>query len=111
MTKLLPQSLADYIVAAGLPVSSPHTVGLAIAYSAVAQEPRLAERYGKDNDEPGDRPGRWNGRTILVLGETYTELEEPMARLREGWFGKENTKLTKMQQAATDTRNLNRLVN
>jgi len=96
------------MLAAGLPVSSAHTVGLAVVYSAVAKEARLVEPYGKDNGDTDDRPGRWNGRTILVLGNTYTELEEPIAKLREEWFGRKNTMLTRMQQAATDTRGLSR---
>lgn len=91
-------------MAAGLPVSSADFVGLAIAYSATAAQSRTVETYGKDFSE--HRHGRWNGRCILTLGETYTELEEPIAELRPQWFGAENTKLTRMQQAATDFRNL-----
>lgn len=102
ITKLLPQHLAAPIVAAGLPVSSAHMVGLAVAYSATATEKRRVEPYGKDPDT--DRPGRWNGRTILTLGDDYTELEEPIAKLREEWFGRKNTRLTRMQQSATDFR-------
>lgn len=102
ITKLLPQNLAKPLMAAGLPVSSADFVGLAIVYSATAQQQRSVEPYGKDAAE--DVPGRWNGRTILTLGDTYTELEEPVARLRAQWFGEENTTLTRMQQKATDFR-------
>lgn len=96
-------------MAAGLPVSTAHFVGLAVVYSAVAQQTHAVEPYGKDSDET--RAGRWNGRTILTLGDTYTELEEPIAKLRPVWFGEQNTILTRKQQAATDFRDSFRLSN
>jgi hypothetical protein len=102
ITKLLPHNLAMPLMAAGLPVSSPDFVGLAVAYSATARQNRSVEPYGKDSND--DTPGPWNGRAILTLGDTYTELEEPIARLRPQWFGQENTHLTKLQQTATDFR-------
>ena len=104
ITNLLPQHLADPIIAAGLPVSSAHFVGLALVYSATAKENRRVEAYGKDKDSEIEREGRWNGRIMLTLGDKYTELEEPVATLRERWFGEENTRFTRMQQAATDFR-------
>lgn len=91
-------------MAAGLPVSSAYFVGLAVVYSAVAKQDRQVEAYGKDKGV--DTPGRWNGRTILTLGDGYTELEEPIASLRPQWFGKQNTELTRAQQIATDLRSL-----
>lgn len=91
-------------MAAGLPVSSAHHVGLAVAYSAIAKESCQVESYGKDTKEFFKMSGRWNGRTILTLGNSYTELEEPIANLRPQWFGEENTKLTRLQQTATDFR-------
>ncbi|KAA8647690.1 uncharacterized protein ATNIH1004_006384 [Aspergillus tanneri] len=103
ITALLPSHLAQPIIAAGLPVSSAEFVGLAVVYSAVATQQRLVEPYGKDKDEKTG-PSRWNGRTILTLGDRYTELEEPVASLRPEWFGKENTRLTRLQQTATDFR-------
>jgi len=102
ITKLLPRNLATPLMAAGLPVSTAEFVGLAVVYSAVARQERLTEPYGKDSNEDVD--GRWNGRTILTLGDNYTELEEPIARLRGEWFGKQNKELTRMQQTATDFR-------
>lgn len=105
ITSLLPQHLADPILAAGLPVSSAHFVGLALVYSATAQETRQVEAYGKEKDSEMERQARWNGRIILTLGDSYTEIEGPVASLRERWFGEENTRLTRMQQAATDFRN------
>ena len=102
MTKLLPPDLASPLMAAGLPVSSAHFVGLAIVYSAVARQTGRVEDYGKDT--AGTGAGRWNGRTILTLGEGYTELEEPIASLRPQWFGETNAKLTRLQQSATDFR-------
>lgn len=101
ITKLLPQELAQPLIANGLPVSSAHFVGLAIVYSAVASQQDRAEAYGKDI---GAGAGKWNGRTILTLGEDYTELEEPISRLRMEWFGATNLKLTRRQQIITDSR-------
>jgi hypothetical protein len=40
----------------------------------------------------------------LTLGDRYTELEGPIARLRREWFGEENTRDTRKQQMATDFR-------
>ena len=91
-------------------------VGLAIAYSATARQSCRVEDYGRDADRPQDSSrgddesaageGRWNGRVILTLGEEYTELEEGLARLKPVWFGEENTRLTALQQRATDFRPL-----
>ena len=89
-------------MAAGLPVSEARFVGLAVVYSAVAPQSRRVEAYGKDDGVEGR--GKWNGRTILTLGDTYTEVEEALASLRPQWFGKENTELTRAQQIATDFR-------
>ena len=95
------------LMAAGLPVSTADFVGLAVVYSAVASQKERVEDYGRDGpycsgtDAGG---GRWNGRTILTLGDEYTELEEGLSRSKEEWFGKRNSELTRMQQAATDFR-------
>ncbi|KAJ6159940.1 hypothetical protein N7497_004477 [Penicillium chrysogenum] len=102
ITKLLPMDIAGPLMAAGLPVSSAHMVGLAVVYSAVARQPRMVETYGKENML--DLESKWNGRTILTLGEHYTELEEKLADLRPVWFGWRNTDLTKKQQATADFR-------
>ncbi|TEA19205.1 Short-chain dehydrogenase/reductase ATR7 [Colletotrichum sidae] len=104
ITNLLPQHLAEPIMAAGLPVSSADFVGLAVVYSAVATQQETVELYGRDGSELAKKPCRWNGRTILTLGDKYTELEGPIASLRPQWFGAENTGLTRLQQAATDFR-------
>lgn len=104
ITALLPPYLAAPIIAAGLPVSTADFVGLAIAYSAVATQPQAVELYGKDDDELSRTPSRWHGRTILTLGDKYTELEGPLSSLRQQWFGRENTEFTRLQQAATDFR-------
>ncbi|KAI1379810.1 NAD(P)-binding protein [Hypoxylon crocopeplum] len=107
ITSLLPPSLADPIVAMGLPISEAGLVGRALLYAATARQDRRVEAYGKEADgdiwPKGDKE-RWNGRVILVLGDTYTELEEPIADLRPYWFGRENARLTRAQQAATDAR-------
>ncbi|EEQ28919.1 conserved hypothetical protein [Microsporum canis CBS 113480] len=104
ITSLLPADLAAPIIAAGLPVSTAEFVGLAVAYSSCAVQTRQVELYGRDPDELANTPGRWNGRVILTLGSRYTELEEPIARLRGEWFGEENKRDTRMQQMATDFR-------
>ncbi|KAM7212309.1 hypothetical protein V8F06_012308 [Rhypophila decipiens] len=107
ITKLLPQNLATPLMAAGLPVSSAEFVGRALVFSSTAQQKRRVEDYGKDTSGSGlGNKGAWNGRTILTLGDQYTELEEEYARLRPAWFGDENSKLTRKQQAATDFRHL-----
>jgi hypothetical protein len=104
ITKLLPADLAAPIISAGAPVSTAHHVGLAVVYSAIASQSRQVESYGCDTFDEVNRPGRWNGRVILTLGDKWTELEEPIASLRESWFGAENSRLTVFQQILTDTR-------
>lgn len=91
-------------MAQGLPVSDARFVGLALVYSAVAMQDRRVQAYGKDKDEDLSKPERWNGRVILTLGNSYTELEEPTADLRTFWMGRENVRMTRRQQAATDFR-------
>lgn len=89
-------------------MSSAAFVGRALVYSAVATQTRRVQAYGRDlAADVGavrDPRERWNGRVILTLGDTYTELEEPTADLRPFWFGPENDRLTRLQQAATDFR-------
>ena len=103
ITPLLPQAFLAPIFAANLPVSSAGSVGLALVYSATAHESRRVENYGKDQD-PGQSRARWNGRVILTMGDQYSEIEGPIADSRTIWFGAENTRLTRAQQAVTDTR-------
>jgi NAD(P)-dependent dehydrogenase (short-subunit alcohol dehydrogenase family) len=79
----------------GLPVSSARMVGAALVHSAVAKEARKVDVYGKEPLENVKLPGRWNGRVILTLGDTYTELEEKLADLRPQWFGEENAVMTR----------------
>ncbi|KAK3324435.1 hypothetical protein B0T19DRAFT_230499 [Cercophora scortea] len=103
VTKLLPGNLAAPMMAVGLPVSTAEFVGRALVYSATAQQTHRVQNYGKETPAT-DGPGRWNGRTILTLGEDYVEMEEPHAALRPFWLGWKSTELTKRQQAATDFR-------
>ncbi|KAI8953273.1 short chain dehydrogenase reductase [Xylaria longipes] len=102
LTQLLPAHLAAPILAMGLPVSTSEFVGRALVYSATATQERLVEVYGKQEETQLWTGGRWNGRVILTLGDTYTELEEAISDLRPFWFGRENLRLTRIQQAATD---------
>lgn len=105
LTGLVPPELIGPILDMGLPTSSAEFVGLAVAYSAVAHEGRQVELYGKDSDTAVvNKEDRWNGRTILTLGDKYTELEQAISDLRPQWFGKGNTESTRMQQKATDFR-------
>ncbi|KAJ3580036.1 hypothetical protein NPX13_g528 [Xylaria arbuscula] len=104
LTKLLPEHLAAPIIAMGLPVSNSEFVGLALVYSATAHQRRRVEVYGKETEKEIWTEERWNGRVILTLGDSYTEIEEPLADLRPFWFGQENLRLTRLQQAATDFR-------
>jgi NAD(P)-dependent dehydrogenase (short-subunit alcohol dehydrogenase family) len=104
ITSLLPAHLAAPIMAQGLPVSDAHFVGLALVYSAIAKQSRRVQTYGKDKEEDLWKHERWNGRVILTLGDSYTELEEPLVDLSPFWMGRENLRWTQMQQAATDFR-------
>lgn len=104
ITRLLPANLAAPIMAAGAPVSSAEHVGLALAYSAIATQEHQVEAYGRDSPGAVQSKGRWNGRTILTIGDTWTEVEEPLATLREQWLGKLQTEQTAWQQCLTDMR-------
>ncbi|KAI2601924.1 NAD(P)-binding protein [Hypoxylon sp. NC1633] len=107
ITNLLPPHLAAPIVAMGLPISNALFVGRALVYAATARQDRMVEVYGKESNGslwPRGGPERWNGRVILTLGDTYTELEGSISDLRPYWFGQENLRLTRAQQAATDFR-------
>ena len=104
LTRLLPADLAAPIMAAGAPVSTATHVGLAVVYSATAAQARQVEAYGRDKPEAVAKPGPWNGRTILTLGDRWTEVEEPTAELRSSWFGDYNTEMTTLQQKLTDMR-------
>jgi len=103
ITNQLPKDLAAPIVAAGLPVSSAEHVAQAILHCVVGVQERRVEDYGKDNADT-DGPSRWNGRTILTLGDTWTEIEEPLVTCRPQWLGVENERLTREQQSMTDSR-------
>ena len=67
---------------------------------------RRVEAYSKDQDSKNEKAGRWNGRVILVLGDKYTEVEETYTSLRSAWMGRENARMYRVQQAATDVRKL-----
>lgn len=96
-TPLLQQNLKDALRRASLPISSAHSVSLALVYSAVAEESRRVEADRKDNDADNIRKARWNGRVILIIDDQYTELEEPIADPRATWFGQANMRLTRAQ--------------
>ncbi|KAJ2998233.1 hypothetical protein NUW58_g386 [Xylaria curta] len=107
ITRLLPKNLAAPIMAAGSPVSTSEHVGLAVAFSAVGMEDKQVDRYGKDPEAVKKHwPGRWNGRVILTLGDTWTEIEGPMADKRPEWLGEYQYTSTQNQQILTDNRPL-----
>jgi hypothetical protein len=106
ISKLLPGNLAAPIKSAGAPISSAFHVGLAVAYAAVARQARSVELYGRDDPIKVASPGRWNGRVIVTLGDTWTEVEESIAGARPHWFGEYNTEKTALQQKLTDLREM-----
>ncbi|PVI03627.1 hypothetical protein DM02DRAFT_696939, partial [Periconia macrospinosa] len=91
---------------AGLPISSARHVGAALVFSTIAEESRRVELYAEEPIENLQKSRSWNGRVILTLGDTYTELEEKLGDMRPQWFGEKNAVLTRKQQAATDYREL-----
>ncbi|KAI2628693.1 short chain dehydrogenase reductase [Hypoxylon sp. NC1633] len=107
VTRLLPKDLAAPIMEAGSPVSTAEHVGLAVAWSAVGVETSQVDRYGKDPERVLKHwPGRWNGRVILTLGDTWTEVEGPLAEKRPEWLGEQTARSTAHQQQLTDMRPL-----
>ncbi|KAI0198466.1 short chain dehydrogenase reductase [Astrocystis sublimbata] len=101
-TNLLPDDLAAPIIALGLPVSTAEFVARALVYSATARQTRRVEAYGQETEAEVWTDGeRWNGRVIVTLGDSYVEVEEPLADLKPFWFGRDVHRLTRMQQAAT----------
>ena len=104
ITRLLPPNLAAPIVKAGFPVANADHVARAIAFAATATQDHQVEAYGLDTAVEVSRPGRYNGRGILTLGGTWTEIEEPLASLRPHWFGEYPTEITRWQQMMTDMR-------
>ncbi|KAI9726095.1 MAG: hypothetical protein M1828_002103 [Chrysothrix sp. TS-e1954] len=103
-TDSLPSDYVDLIRDAGLPLSTPRDVALALVYSATARQRKRVTAYGKDKENDDDPGGRWNGRVIFVNGNKYTEVEESIAGLRRHWLGPEQDDLLRRQQALTDTR-------
>ena len=94
-------SYAQCMTAAKLPMSSARFVALALVFSATAYEDRRVEVYANDGDLRHPTPQRWNGRVIVTLGDTYTEVEESLADLCPSWLGERNTELIRAMQAAT----------
>lgn len=86
----------------GLPVSTAEFVGIALVHAATAYQARRVEVYGKQGEAEVWTEERWNGRVTVTLGESYAEVEEPLSDLKPYWFGRENLRLTRLQQAATD---------
>lgn len=87
-----------------MPVSEPEHVGLAAVYAATARQDRRVEEYGKDTEAADLGGGRWNGRIIHTMGDTFTEVEGPLIETRSQWWGEKNTELSMIQQRVTDSR-------
>ncbi len=78
-------------------VSSPEMVARSIVWSATA---RQEGGVPWPKNVPRDEGERWNGRCLVTSGEGfYTEVEEPLARLRGIWLGEEDARLAEMQVA------------
>lgn len=101
---MLPNELEGPIRAASLPVSTARHVGLALVYSAVARQSARVENYAGERLLENGKEEKWNGRVIVTLGDTWTEVEEQLVQLRPKWWGEENEKLTVDQQKMTDFR-------
>ncbi|KAK4186491.1 hypothetical protein QBC35DRAFT_437104 [Podospora australis] len=106
--KIFPQHLATPLLKLGVPVNSADAVALAMVYSATARQKRRVEAYGKEKEgdiyQAAVGMERWNGRIIMVQGETYVEVEESLSDLRPFWMGRENLGWVRMGQAACDFR-------
>lgn len=106
VTGMLPWSYAVPLLQTGGPVSTAEDVAKALVFSATAQESRRVGVYGKDDQSEISKPGRWNGRVILQIGDKYVEVEES----RSDWLdsgaaiGMEHLNTIKSQQALTDWR-------
>ncbi|KAK9770015.1 hypothetical protein SCAR479_13340 [Seiridium cardinale] len=103
-TALLPKYLEEAMSVQGLPVSSAYVPGLALVFAATASQERRVGSYGKETEKEVWGKERWNGRIILTLGDSFSELEETIADLQPFWFGLDNFKHARRQQAATDMR-------
>lgn len=103
---MLPWSYAVPMLRAGIVICSADDVAKALVFSATAQETRRVEIYGKEDQSELAKPGRWNGRVILQLGESFLEIEEGLCDLRDSgsWIGPEYLKSIKQSQALTDWR-------
>ncbi|KAM7201672.1 short chain dehydrogenase reductase [Rhypophila sp. PSN 637] len=112
ITALVSLKMAAPMIAIGVPVNKPESVGLAVVYSATAKQDHPVDLYGRDYTnqkellEPGSKSTeafeRWIGRSIVTIGDTYVEVEGPLRETRKTWFGEKNEELTRMQQGAMD---------
>lgn len=91
---------------AGVVICTADDVAKALVFSATAKETRRVEIYGKEDQSELSKPGRWNGRVILQLGDKFLEVEEPLCDWRDSgsWIGAEDLKSIKKSQALTDWR-------
>ncbi|KAJ4104148.1 hypothetical protein NW760_010826 [Fusarium oxysporum] len=85
-------------MATGLPVRWAEFMDYALVYSATAKQNRRIEDYATSGK------GRWAIQAILTLSGRYTELEEQYAEIRRSWLRWENTTITRIQEAVTDSR-------
>ncbi|KAF2790404.1 NAD(P)-binding protein [Melanomma pulvis-pyrius CBS 109.77] len=104
LSAMVPQEITSALSSSGLPVSTGRHVGLALVYSATAMQRQRVENYGKDEPVTEQYEGRWNGRIIHTIGDTFWEVEEKLAETKGQWWGEANLAFAKKQQIVTDAR-------
>ncbi len=77
-TNLLQPGLRERLADAGVQIQKADSVSAAIAWSATAEA--------------------WNGKTIFVCGDAFTELEEALYELEPSWLGVKNSQLWRYAQ-------------
>ncbi|KAF9891425.1 hypothetical protein FE257_004281 [Aspergillus nanangensis] len=93
LTNGVPQRVIADFQAQGLYASDAHFVGLALVHSATAsQTERVGVRY-EERESQEWTTERWNGRMILTVNETYTELEEQFFDLQGSLLRWENPEI------------------
>jgi len=95
----LVNSVKPAFAAKNEPMDTPHEVGLAIVYSAVAREQsRIPIPGTSPEDAVNKQSGRWNGRMIHTLKGMFTETEESFLALKDMWVGERAFQEMKTQE-------------
>jgi hypothetical protein len=72
---MFPSEAAEAFRAKGIPVNKPYSVALAAALLASRKE--------------------WNGKSLTIIGDRYTEVEGPILDLQPQWYGEYNTDMAR----------------